>query len=569
MTMPNQIQGVASKSAESPFRPFPRPPLPPGVKLDANVYVTMRDYINLAVDVYRPEKEGRYPAILSMSPYLKDIQQWPPYLTHSIEAGDSMFFVTKGYVHVIAQIRGCGLSQGQYNFFDSKEGQDGHDLVEWIAKQPWCDGNVGMMGDSYFAVTQYAVAAQQPPHLKCIVPYDALTDIYRDLVYPGGLCFDSFIGMWGVDLLPQLLWPGPVEGKLRPADFFTDIAAHPCDGPYYWDRSAWPKLDKIDTPMLSIAPRTFIHGRGQLHSYPEIKATKKLLVLPPQVFFAHVLFIGSKPLKEYILKWFDHWLKGIETGIMDEPQVTVFDSGTHEWRYENEYPLARTEWKKFYLRSSPEGASTMPPGGIISREAPSGNEAPDTYTAPDLKQVDTETPPAVAYATPALSDDLRVWGPLSMVLHGSSTSLDTVWFVSLLDIAPDGAVEFITQGNLKASFREVDESKSRPGQPYHPFQNPSLLEPDKVYAFRIEMKPIFHTFRAGHKVLVRIQSEEPNHHRMFLHTLYSAEQLPFPWKNAVHHDSVHPSHLVLPVIPDTPPIKAVAPPVTEIEWPPK
>ena len=131
--------------------PVVRPPLPPGVKLDENVYVTMRDGVKIAVDVYRPEAEGHYPAILSMSPYLKELQQWPPMLTHSIEAGDTSFFVSKGYVHIIAQIRGTGMSQGQWHLSDINEQQDGSDLVEWAAQQAWCNGNVGSMGFSYFS----------------------------------------------------------------------------------------------------------------------------------------------------------------------------------------------------------------------------------------------------------------------------------------------------------------------------------------------------------------------------------------------------------------------------------
>src|SRR3972149_5889098 len=112
-----------------------RGPLPKGIKLEENVYVTMRDGIKIAVDVYRPQTEGRYPGLLSMAPYIKEIQQWPPILSHSIEAGNTPFFVSKGYVHVIASSRGSGFSQGEYNWYDIKEQQDGHDLVEWIARQ--------------------------------------------------------------------------------------------------------------------------------------------------------------------------------------------------------------------------------------------------------------------------------------------------------------------------------------------------------------------------------------------------------------------------------------------------
>jgi len=309
--------------------PTVRGPLPAGVKLDENVYVTMRDGVKIALDIYRPEADGRYPAILGMAPYIKEIQQQPPSLSHNIEAGATYFFVPKGYVHVIAQVRGTGFSQGQWSLYDIKEQQDGYDLVEWIAQQPWCDGNVGMIGDSYFAMIQYLVAAQQPPHLKCIVPCDGATDIYRDFCYQGGLFNSRFMDMWLVDTIFQCLWPGPVEGRLPPANLFLNFGENPDDGPYYWERSGWTKLDKIKVPVLSIVPqRGILHCRGQLDGYAQIKAPKKLIVAPQTGFWSHLRYLTNKALNQQMLRWFDYWLKGINTGIMDEPEVAILDSVT-------------------------------------------------------------------------------------------------------------------------------------------------------------------------------------------------------------------------------------------------
>ncbi len=546
--------------------PTVRGPLAPGIKLDENVYVTMRDGVKIAVDVYRPEAEGRYPALLSISPYIKEIQQLPPALSHSIEAGATSFFVPRGYVHVVAQIRGTGLSQGQYNFFDAAEQEDSYELVEWCARQPWCDGNVGMTGDSYFAMSQYYTAAQQPPHLRCIAPFDAGIDAYRDFAYQGGIFFGWFLGMWGLDMFRQAVWPGPVEGKLPPANIFADLAASTEDGPYYWERSAWNKLDRIKVPVLSMVAQTgFVHSRGQLAGYPEIKSPKKLLVVPPSGIHQHELFLTSQPMSEYLLRWYDHWLKGIDTGIMDEPPVTIFDTGSGEWRYENEYPLARTEWTKFHLRSNPAGPATQPPYGLLSLEA-AGDEPPDSYLLPESFGPVAEGKPVLAYATAPLDRDVRVWGPLSAVLYGSSTTLDTEWFVKIGDVDPEGNVNLFTRGQLKASFREVDEAKSEVGQPYHPFQNPVRPEPGKVYEYQIEMQPVFHTFRAGHKLWVQIASED-FWYREHLRTVNISEMTPLPGKNTIYHDPSNPSHLLLPVIPEAPEIKPVPPPVSEIKWP--
>jgi hypothetical protein len=545
--------------------PMVRPALPSGVELDENIYVTMRDGIKIAVDVYRPEAAGRYPSLLSTSPYLKHIQQQPPELSHSIEAGATSFFVSRGYVHVIAQVRGSGLSQGQYNWYDTTEQKDGYELVEWIARQPWCNGNVGMLGESYFGVTQWLIAAQQPPHLKCIAPFDAAMDAYRARG-EGGLLRMGFLGEWGPDTMLQCLWPGPVEGKFPPTNLFVDIGNHGDDGPYYWERSGYTKLDKVGVPVLSlIGAHGWLHSRTQLREYPNIKSPKKLIVLPSAGFYTNVLFIRSKPLNELLLKWFDYWLKGIDTGIMDVPPVAICDSSTGEWRYENEYPLARTAWTKFYLHSNPLTPATKPPYGLLSIEPP-GSEEPDSYFTPDSLELVMAGKPVLAYATPTLKQDVSVWGPLSVTLYGSLTTLDTAWFVRLGEVAPDGKITLLTQGHLKGSYREVDETRSSPGQPFHPFRNPILPHPNTIYEYQVQLTPIFYTFKKGHKIWIQVESDDIEYLTRH-HTVYTSEMLPVPAKNTIYHDSAHPSHLLLPVIPDAPIIERVEPPISQIKWP--
>lgn len=555
------------------FYPIMRPSLPPNIKLEENVYVTMRDGIELAVDIYRPKAEGTYPAILSMAPYQKERQQFPArwYIT---EAGNTAFFVPKGYVHVIAQTRGSGFSQGRYNLFDIREQQDGYDVVEWIAKQSWCNGNVGMMGESYGAMIQYLVAAQQPPHLKAIVPYDGMTDIYRDAIFQGGLYHDGFMNFWGTWAISQCLWPGPIEGKLQPANLYAEWFSRPEDGPYYWKRSAWTKLDKIKAAVYMIArAHNPLHSRGQLDAYDKINAPKKLLVVNtgPVMFGGWVLFHYSTPLNEQILRWFDYWLKSIDTGIMKEPPIAIFDDGAGEWRYENEYPSSRTVWKNFYLHSNPAGGPAgEPPYGLLTQETPK-DEKPDEYDIPESRSLVDAGKPVLAYTTPPLTEYLQATGPVSMVLYGSSTTVDTAWIVKMAGMAIDGKVAPLSKGWLRASYREIDVARSKPGQPFHPYRNPTLLEPGKAYEFQIEMLPVFHTFKAGYRILVQIASDDNsiiealNSHT--LHTIY-AEILPVPAKNRVYHDSAHPSHLMLPIIPKAPVSKPVAPPISQIKWPP-
>lgn len=545
--------------------PLPRPVLPPGVRMDQNVYITMRDGIKIAVDIYRPEADGRYPAIFSTSAYLKGIQPFPPELTHSTEAGATFFLVQHGYVHVIGQARGSGLSQGQYNWYDKEEQKDGAEMVEWIARQPWCNGNIGMLGDSYFGRIQWLIAAQQPPHLKCIAPFDASMDDYRSR-HDGGFIYGGFMYRWAGDTTLQCMWPGPVEGKLPPTNIIVQVGQNPDDGPIYWERSGITNIDKVKIPVLSMVEGgSALHSRSQLMGYNAIKAPKKMLILPTVRGLANAFFIRSRPLNEYILRWFDTWLKGIDTGIMNEPEVVIIDRATRECRYENEYPLARTQWTKFYLHSNSSRPAGKAPFGILNLEPPQ-KEEPDSYTEPEACEHIHEGKPVIGYMTEPLEQDLRVWGPLSATLYGSSTTTDSGWFVRVGDISPDGRTSNLSLGLLRASYREVDPVKSTMGQPYHSFRNGVLPEPGKIYEYQIAITPIFYTFKKGHRIWVQIASND-REYMDALSTVYAAEVQPVPCKNTVYHDATHQSHLLLPIIPDAPVIKPVPPPLNQIKWP--
>jgi predicted acyl esterase len=558
-----------------------RRPVPEGVVLRADVRIPMRDGTHLVADIYLPEGGGRYPGILSMSPYMKEIQLWPAAISHSIEAGNTAFFVPRGYAHIIVSVRGSGLSQGRWSPFDVAQQQDGYDLVEWIATQPWCNGRVTMLGDSYFAIMQWLVALQRPPHLVCIAPVDGCMDFYRDFAWKGGLFNSRFIGMWGSDTLAQCLWPGEVAGKLPPADLFTAFLSHSEDGPYWWEMSSWTRLHEIDVPVLSVVPQpSYNHSRGQLWGYPHIRGPKKLVVLPwcPQ---SHVIFMESLPLNEYLLRWFDHWCKGRDTGIMDEPEVAICDSVTQAWRHETEYPLARTRWTRLYFHARPDGPATEPPYGVLSADLP-GDEPPDAYATGSRLPFTAEmshdplTPaqpartltgdPQIAFVSAPLTEDVRVWGPISVTVWAATDTLDAAFFTKLGDIDLDGQRRVISEHVLKASHRAVDEERSAPGQPFHPHQRPERPEPGVIYEYRIELPPKFWTFQKGHRIWLQISADENEYHLM-LHTTYTAELLPLPGTTTIYHDADHPSHLLLPVIPDAPELRPVAKPLADVHWP--
>ena len=330
-------------------------------------------------------------------------------------------------------------------------------------------------------------------------------------------------------------------------------------------------------------------GTTNLRSYPEIRATKKLLITPWAESFYQPFVFQTTSLNQQILRWFDYWLKGIDTGIMDEPEVAIYDNGTGEWRYENEYPLARTEWKKFYLRDKGEPGQKW---GLLGEAPAKDKEGPSTYK----NQSPPGQPQYAAFATPPLEADTRIQGPLAITLYASTTEqvlTDWSFFVKIGEIAPDGAllnpvtkqpqpksfvittdstppeVHLWSYGNLKAKFREIDEGRSRTGQPFHPFQNPADLKPDTVYEFQIELLPMFSTIKKGHRIWVQIAGEDAQHSTWDPSSLYVRGSMfgpvqPMKHTISIYHDPEHPSHLLLPVIPDAPQVAPVKAPLSEV-----
>ncbi len=562
------------------------------VKVDKDVYVEMRDGVQLAADIYRPKTDEEFPALLSMSPYGKDKQELdiePKPLKSpkevreksSMEAGMSEYFVKRGYVHVIVDVRGSEKSEGKYhNVFSKQEQEDGYDLVEWIARQPWCDGNVGMLGISYYGIIQYLVAAQQPPHLEAIFPYDAFTDLYRDATNHGGIPCVGFGLFWystlperinlvsevhknleidpdeltktveeNEDLLRELYGPGittlldDVKNHSSLWEIFNnpeinpivyDFMLFPTDGPFYWERSAHAKFDKIKVPvyMGSRWPMMGLHLRGPFTAWEEIETPKKLLIGPEPMVRPFDLY------HDIILRWYDHWLKGIDTGIMDESPVKIYVRGIDQWRNESEWPLARTEWTKYYLHR----------GGILNTTAPGEDENPDSYLyQPPDERKEKKEEYYLRYETSDLEKDMEVTGPIALYLHASSTASDTNWIARIEDVRPDGTKTNITKGWLRASHRKVDEAKSKPWKPYHPHKEIIPIEPEKIYEYAIEIWPTSNVFKTGHKIRLEIRSDdgEPEvlEDMAITHLPCSREMT-----NTVYHSSAYPSHLLLPIV---------------------
>jgi predicted acyl esterase len=568
-------------------------PLPAGVILEKNIMVPMRDGVKIAVDIYKPAvSEGPWPVILAYSPFQKE---------RSFESAKPAFYCPNGYVCVQSAERGIGFSQGQFSFHGATAARDGYDMVEWLAGQPWCNGNVGMMGASGYGVMQWMTAPLNPPHLKALVAL-ATTDNYRGLCYPGGVLRKPFVLNLTSGIAQGAIWPGPIPGKEPPINVLAEIFANSEDGPFWWEHGGgWTRIDRIKAPVLNIVnvPNR-LHAVYHLRSYASIKSLKKLVTTPWTNENYQPWIFETTAFNQYILRWLDYWLKGIDTGIMEEPEIAIYDNGTGTWRYENEYPLARTQWQKYYLhgKTSPEEA-----GGLLSPTPPGEGDKPEIYHDISLNTAmiaaygiigepeEKNGPPwFVVYTTPPLEEDLRVWGPLSFTLYASTTeevTTDWSFFVKMGEMVPEGVplntitgkpeikpevtdpwtpreVQIWSWGCLKAKFREVDEKMSRPGMPWHSFQKPAELKPDTIYEFQTELQPVFKTFKKGNRIWLKIASDDALYSTWDSSSRYVQKPLSLAKDEVcIYQDKKYPSHLLLPVIPDTPEILPVKSPLRD------
>ena len=543
------------------------------------VRVPMRDGVHLAADVYRPRGDGPWPALLALSPYGKGKQALgaspqpalSPLWDGGVEAGDPAFLTANGYVHVIADCRGVNKSEGEYRGWMSKqEAEDGHDLVEWIAAQPWCDGNVGMVGISYFGTIQLHVAAEQPPHLRAIMPWNAVGDFYREATHHGGILQTFFFELYtrsvrgnpiavtaeehGAEELAGLVEERKADPDLRmyttlwnvvdnPATnpSFFDVLLHPLDGPFYWERSAYTVYERIRVPFYTRSAwwaYAHMHLTGTFRHFGGVDAPRKLEIGAP--------VDEERPLArdydEEVVRWYDHWLKDVDTGIMDEPPVRLWVMGAEEWRTEQEWPLARTDWTRLYLR----------PGGRLTEETEPDDQPPDSFRQQPLTE--TTEVAELAYATEPLAAGLEVIGPLSLTLHAAIDQDDTNWIVALEDVDPDGAARELTRGFLKASHREIDPERSTRWEPYHPHLRAEPVPVGDVVEYAIALSPTANLFRRGHRIRVRITALD---YRGNPRPAPGVSQVHYPWHvcssrattHTVYRDRERPSSLLLPVIP--------------------
>jgi uncharacterized protein len=528
-------------SPQYPFNTTPRTPERSEPRYasisDYEARIPMRDGVRLAADVIRPHAAGlKFPALVTASVYTRQLQRGVTALGQN-EAGVAEFWVPRGYAQVVVDVRGSNDSEGLYDLFGSQERRDLYDTIEWVAAQPWCDGNVGMSGISYMGRTQLFAAEQQPPHLKAIFPYDASCDFYRDACFHGGIP-TNFTTHWTQFVMNLNMSSGrsPHTDALKEKLEIMYSHKYPMDGPFYQERSAWPQLDKINIPSYfgSGWYMNELHLKGVFEGYNGTGNIPKRAMIGPKPW-------PIRPWAGYhqeMLRWYDHWLKGMDTRVMEGAPIQIYVQGEDTWRSENEWPLARTEWREFYL-GGPGGAHAGTLSDTAGKEQTRQLHFDPASTEARLGE------PRLTYRTAPMEKPTEVTGPMALYLQASSTATDTDWLVWVADEAPDGKTRELNKGWLRASHRKLDPAKSTLAQPYHPHLVAEPLQPGEVYEFAIELWPTSNLFKTGHRLRIEIANSDSvisSNGRPHVTLNHKAT-------NTIVEGGAKPSKLIVPVIP--------------------
>ena len=536
--------------------------------VEKDVRIPLRDGTFLYGDVFRPDGGAkRFPVIMNTGPYQKDkvwvppasVEEKPnPYMNW--ETANPLWWCPRGYALLRVDSRGSGKSPGQSEPSSYQEAVDSYDCIEWVARQPWCSGNVGTLGISYHANFQWRVAGLQPPSLKAMIPWEGRADLYRDQVYHGGIFAVGFISNWHTAQTAHHLLGKP--RSYNPDAFHNDLLwqymSHDLDSEYW--RMVSARWDKITVPIYSVGNwgGFSLHLRGNTEGYMCAASKHKKLRIHTGSHF-HPFHSEEGRLDQ--LRFLDYWLKGIDTGIMDEPPVkleirTGGSTRPYAFRFENEWPIARTQWTKMYLRigREPSGNASAAEGELAKTPPLQTGEL--TYAASSGGHGHSGRS-GVSFETPAMTADTEVTGPLVLNLWVSSTSEDADIFATLRNIGPDGKdvcevgqrgdpVACVTKGWLRASHRKLDPARSLPYRPYHAHNERQWLKAGESVECQVEIWPTSMVFKKGHKLRLDITPCDGVGTAHFTH--YSADYNAGA-ENTIYAGGDKASYLLLPVIP--------------------
>jgi predicted acyl esterase len=512
-----------------------------GMRIDWDAPIPMDDGIILRADVFRPVEEGRYPVLLTYGPYAKglafqdgypdawesmvrehpDVAAGSSNLYQNWEVVDPEKWVPHGYACVRVDSRGCGRSPGYVNPFSPRETRDFAACIEWAGEQPWSSGKVGLNGISYYAINQWQVASQQPPHLAAICAWEGAAEWYRDTSHHGGI-YSTFWSNW-YDMQVKTVQYGlgtrgprsRVTGELvcgletlrdaqlggNRCNFGADLLAHPLDDEYSKSRS--PDWSKVTVPLLSAANwgGQGLQPRGNFEGFMRAASPQKWLEAHGIEHWTHFYTDYGRELQK---RFFDYFLNGEKNGWDREPRVRlqVRHVDRFEERLEHEWPLGRTQWTKFYFDFKNRALVTQPPAEGASQPFEAMGKG-------------------LTWMTPPLESATEITGPSALKLFVSSSTEDADIFAVLRVFSPDlkevvfqGAIDPHTpvgQGWLRASHRKLDGALTQPWRPYHTHDEVQPLEPGMPVELDVEIWPTSIVVPAGYRIALSIRGRDYEH----------------------------------------------------------
>lgn len=585
------------------------------VVTETDVPMQTRDGVTLYADIVRPDGPGRFPVLLSRTPYGKAGSTDPN--------GPNTFFARYGYVSVTQDCRGRFASEGDYDTI-FQEAPDGYDAVEWAARLPWSNGRVGTTGQSYLGLTQYLIACNDPmpPSLQAMAPVSASSDYHQSWIYHTGGA-----SMWGW-LVPYAIFKGrntlrragrddviervfsyidgeyamirktplglnfttplthewfshlPISdwGELlaETAPYFAEHIAHADDGEYWYRANVNRHAASVTVPMLHVTSWYDIFAEGGPNAYQSVKARsehpvarngQRLIVGPwghllpysvPSTKGAGDIDFGNDALidlNQTLLRWFDHWLKDIDNGIMDEPPVTVFTLGENRWQSLSDWPPPAMRQVRWYLHSD-GNAATSGGDGTLSM-VPPGDEPVDRFVydpadpvpsmggnnliidmgVQDQRPVE-QRHDVLVFTSDPLTQPLEITGPVTVTLWAASDAVDTDFTAKLVDVRPDGYAMNLLDGIIRARYRDSASA-------------PTMMQPGQAYCFEIDLWATSNVFLPGHSIRLEISSSNFPRFDRNLNTgaAFGDGAVGVPAHQRVFHQGDKASFVTLPVIP--------------------
>jgi predicted acyl esterase len=543
-----------------------------GIRLHRDVEIPTRDGSFLSADVFLPTESGKHPVIMRQSIYGKafgrgsavtveqqqaaDIREefwhendgvhwldWPGGAENAA-SGNVTTWVPRGYVMIRVDARGIGKSPGAVAPYSVQEAEDYYDAIEWAAAQPWSDGQVGLLGNSYAAITQFPVAALQPPALKAMIPYACDVDGYRETIYQGGIYSRPYREWWWENMVGSARPNG--EGPML--DFLGDLAAHPFDDEFWHSATEAPitfDWDALNVPVLTSVSQTgLIHSRAGFEVFRRLRDQVPVYL---QIVDSNYFPFMLNDTVEDQIAFMDKYMKGADVELPPVRYIIRTGNGEFEWAESEVWPLEGTTYTELYLDAADGSAGWEPPA----------ENAAVTYTADPAG--DPLPRPGAYFFTQPLTEDLELAGPFAARLWVSSSSSDADVYVALRVFDGDTEVLYptlevdpkapFTRGVLRASHRALDETKSEVGRPFHTHtkEDYAPLTPGEPVEMVVEVSAATARIKAGHRIRVEVTAMEGPGSYIGLPAFYDPAYHEGA-TNTVHTGPDRRSAIVLPVI---------------------